>query len=72
MTKTRKAPMSIPEHWEDRIAKAGDHDKVVKAMTAFRSSKKNRRDQDILYTALTNLGCTAEEADEIVGLELES
>jgi hypothetical protein len=58
------------EYWEDRLVPA-DHDKASKALAKFRRKKRRTKaDEHILYDALTALGVTAEEADEIVSLEV--
>lgn len=45
--------------------------KVEKAIKKFRNTKKTRRDQDVLYDAMTNAGITSEGADEFINLEME-
>lgn len=53
---------------EDRIHAAGNGDELVKVVEAFEASKRNRKDRQVLYDALVNLGAEDEEADEYVRL----
>ena len=58
-------------YWEDRLSPI-EHDKVAKALAKFRRKKRRTRtDELVLYDTLTSLGVTAEEADEIINLELQ-
>lgn len=56
--------------WEDRITKE-QMAACDAAFEKFRASKKRRTDEHILYETLTNNGVFAEEADELINLELQ-
>jgi len=61
----------MSDYWEDRLAKIpGAHRKVERAFTLFRRSSMDHHAQSELYDKLTSLGITAEEADEMINLEL--
>lgn len=45
---------------------------VESAIKIFRSGKKDRTAQHELYEVMTNMGLSAEYADEYINLEMES
>lgn len=59
------------DYWEDRLAKNGKYDDYEKAIKKFRRSNKRSDAQHKLYAELTACGITAEEADEMINLEVE-
>jgi hypothetical protein len=58
------------EYWENRISEI-QLATISAAFKIFRKGSKSRNAQNILYAELTDNGVTAEEADEIINLELE-
>lgn len=57
------------EYWEDRLTEE-QHKQVVKALEQFRRGLKNNHAQNYMYDLLTSMGVLAEEANEIIKLEL--
>ena len=62
---------TMTESVEDRIHRAGNHDKFSRALAKFRENPGKSGAENDLYEELTACGMSPEEADEWVNMEVE-